>query len=104
MENLLLVKSSNGESFEKDKYYREMNRYINSYSGSQSMLAELNLGQKIITSVCMSACLILSGLGVVDGSLTPGDVIFLQSILGMSFAPLFNMGNMYIKFQESLVE
>lgn len=43
-------------------------------------------------------------MGVLDGSLTIGDVVFLQTILGMAFAPLFNMGNIYIRFQESIVE
>lgn len=46
----------------------------------------------------------MSCLGVMNGTLTPGDVVFLQTIMAMSYSPLFNLGNMYIRFQESLVE
>ena len=43
-------------------------------------------------------------MGVINGTLTVGDVVFLNTVLAMAYAPLFNLGNMYIRFQESLVE
>ena len=46
----------------------------------------------------------MSCIGVLDGTLSVGDFVFLQTILGMAFAPLFNLGNIYIRFQESIVE
>ena len=52
----------------------------------------------------LSLSLYMSCMGVMNGSLTAGDVVFLQTIFGMAFAPLVNLGNLYIRFQESLVE
>lgn len=104
MQNFLLVKSSSAENFEKARYYSLMMKYMNSYTDSQTVLARLNLGQKFITAGCMSLSLFMSSCAVLNGTLTLGDVVFLQTILGMAFVPLFNLGNLYIKFQESIVE
>lgn len=52
----------------------------------------------------VSVSMFMSCLGVINGTLTAGDVIFLQTIMAMSYGPLFNLGNMYIRFQESIVE
>ena len=44
MQNMMLVKASSAEDFEKTKYNSLMTKYMNSYSDSQNVLANLNLG------------------------------------------------------------
>ena len=45
--------------------------------------------------------LILGAYGVQSGELTPGDVVFLQTIMLQLLAPLTNISNMYREWTDS---
>lgn len=46
----------------------------------------------------------LAASAVATGSLTVGDVVFLKILIDNSYRPLFNMGNIYLSYLETVIE
>lgn len=104
MQNFFLVKSNNTDKFEKSRYINSLYSYIDSYGGSQKYLAKLNMGQSWFTSGGLSFSMVFAAYAISGGALSIGDLVFMKVLIESSYRPLFNMGNLYINFQEIVIE
>lgn len=102
--NYYNVKTFDSEKYELSKYTGIARIRINSAIMSMKYLAELNIKQRICVSLSVMVNLVMGAFGVANGTLTPGDLAFLQMLMVQIFGPLFNLGNIYRGWQESFVE
>ena len=94
--NFYTVKHFNAEELQLKKYAKVLTN-----TGS---LWQLNLGQKVIFASGLTVNLVMAVWKVQSGTLTPGDVVFLQALMMQIMAPLNFLGNFYREYSESLYE
>ncbi|KOM47126.1 hypothetical protein LR48_Vigan07g083000 [Vigna angularis] len=81
--NYETVKYFNNEVYEADNYDKYLKRYEDAALKTQRSLAVLNFGQNIIFSTALSSAMVLCSHGIMDGTLTVGDLVhvFLNLVL-----------------------
>lgn len=104
LSNYYNVKNFNSEDYELSKYTGISNSRIKSALMSNMYLANLNFSQKVVTTIGLTTNLLLGAFGVAHGTLSPGDLVFLNILMAQIFGPLFNLGNVYRGWQESFIE
>ncbi|WVY90435.1 hypothetical protein V8G54_035949 [Vigna mungo] len=72
--NYETVKYFNNEVYEADNYDKYLKRYEDAALKTQRSLAVLNFGQNIIFSTALSSAMVLCSHGIMDGTLTVGDL------------------------------
>lgn len=102
--NYYNVKNFNCEDYEMSKYTGVSNSRIKAALMSNLYLANLNVSQKIVTTVGLTTNLLIGAFAVANGTLSPGDLVFLNILMAQIFGPLFNLGNVYRGWQESFIE
>ena len=102
--NFYTVKHFNAEELQLKKYAKVLQKYINFNLTNTGSLWQLNLGQKVIFASGLTVNLVMAVWKVQSGTLTPGDVVFLQALMMQIMAPLNFLGNFYREYSESLYE
>jgi len=102
--NFETVKYFGNESFEAGRYDENLARYQVAAVKSQKSLAVLNLGQQIIIAVGLVLILWLATLGVIDGSMTLGDFVLVNTLMIQLYIPLNFLGVMYREIKQSLTD
>ena len=102
--NYETVKYFNNEQHEARRYDVALERYEDASVRSQLSLTLLNVGQGVIISVGLVIVLILAGRGVVDGRLTIGDFVLVNTLLIQIYQPLNFLGFVYREIKQSLVD
>ncbi|WP_420717572.1 ABCB family ABC transporter ATP-binding protein/permease [Emcibacter sp.] len=102
--NYETVKYFNNEEHEARRYDLALERYENASVRSQLSLTLLNVGQGVIISLGLVIVLILAGKGVVDGQLTIGDFVLVNTLLIQIYMPLNFLGFVYREIKQSLVD
>ena len=102
--NFETVKYFNNEKFEAERYDESLGQFRKAAIESQNSLSALNFGQQIIISVALIAILWYTTRGVVDGHLSIGDLVLVNTLMLQLYVPLNNLGVMYRELKQSLTD
>jgi len=102
--NFETVKYFGNEAFEASRYDENLLRYQAAAVKSQKTLAFLNLGQQIIIAVGLMLILWRATVGVVDGTMTLGDLVLVNTLMIQLYIPLNFLGVIYREIKQSLTD
>jgi ATP-binding cassette subfamily B protein len=102
--NFETVKYFGNEAFEASRYDENLLRYQTAAVKSQKTLAVLNLGQQIIIAIGLVLILWRATLGVVNGSMTLGDLVLVNTLMIQLYIPLNFLGVIYREIKQALTD
>ena len=102
--NFETVKYFSNEAFEAGRYDENLARYQVAAVKSQKSLALLNLGQQTIIAIGLVLILWRATLGVVDGTMTLGDLVLVNTLMIQLYIPLNFLGVIYREIKQSLTD
>jgi ABC-type transport system involved in Fe-S cluster assembly fused permease/ATPase subunit len=102
--NYETVKYFNNERFEEQRYDDNLRHLEKASIKSQSSLSLLNLGQSLIIATAVTLLVWRATLGVVDGSLTLGDLVLVNALMIQLYIPLNFLGVIYREIKQSTVD
>ncbi|QWE24514.1 ABC transporter ATP-binding protein/permease [Polynucleobacter sp. AP-Elch-400A-B2] len=102
--NFETVKYFGNEAFEASRYDQNLMRYQAAAVKSQKSLAVLNLGQQAIIAVGLVMILWRATLGVIDGSMTLGDLVLVNTLMIQLYIPLNFLGVIYREIKQALTD
>jgi len=102
--NYETVKYFNAESRESARYDRSMDRYEDASVESYTSLAVLNAGQAVIFTVGLTATMIMSVLGIRNGTQTVGDFVMINAMMIQLYQPLNLMGMLYREIKQAVID
>lgn len=102
--NYETVKYFNNESLEINRYENTMNQWETAAVKSQSTMSLLNFGQGSIIAVGVTLIMIFAAQGVVDGTMTLGDLVLVNTMMLQLFMPLGFLGIIYRSLKYALAD
>jgi len=102
--NYETVKYFNNENYEADRYDQNMERWESAAIRNQTSLSVLNGGQNTIIAIGVTVLMIMASQGVVDGSMTIGDLVLVNAFLLQLYQPLHFLGFVYREIRHSLAD
>jgi len=100
--NYETVKYFNNEEHEANRYDANLRQLEDARVMSTKTLGVLNLGQAVIVSAGVTAMMWRAANGVVEGTMTVGDLVLVNAYLLQLSAPLFILGMMYREVKAAL--
>lgn len=100
--NYETVKYFGNEDYEQQRYSETMSQWEDAAVKSQTTMSALNVGQTIIIASAVTLIMILASQGVVDGSMTLGDLVLVNAFLIQLFIPLGFLGIVYSQLKHAL--
>jgi ATP-binding cassette subfamily B protein len=102
--NYETVKYFNQEQTEFDKYNQTMKKWQNISIKSFTTMTALNFAQASVIAIGVSVILILAAQGVVENTITLGELIMIQALLLQLFLPLGNLGIVYRQIKHNFID
>jgi ABC-type transport system involved in Fe-S cluster assembly fused permease/ATPase subunit len=102
--NYETVKYFNNEEYEARRYDQQMHAWEDAATRSQVSLSWLNLGQQIIIAIGVTAMMWRAASGVVEGSMTIGDLVLVNAFLIQLYMPLNFLGVVYREIRQALAD
>ena len=102
--NYETVKYFGNEEFEARRYDEGLQRYERAAVKSQSSLSLLNTGQSAIIAIAVTLILWRATVGVIDGSMTLGDMVLVNAFMIQLYIPLNFLGVLYREIKQSLAD
>lgn len=102
--NYETVKYFNNDGYEIKRYDETLNEWEDAAVKSQTSMSLLNLGQGSIIAVGVTAMMFYATQGVVDGSMTIGDLVLVNALMLQLFIPLNFLGIIYRSLMHSLAD
>ena len=102
--NFETVKYFGNERHEANRFDQSMARYEDAAVRSQTSLAMLNIGQGVIIAFGMSTVMLLAARGIINGELTLGDFVLINTFMMQLYQPLGFLGFVYREIKQSLVD
>jgi ATP-binding cassette subfamily B protein len=102
--NYETVKYFGNEGFEGKRYDDSMASWERAAIKSQTSLSLLNVGQSAIIAVAVTAMVWRATVGVVDGSMTIGDLVLVNAFMIQLYIPLNFLGMLYREIKQSLAD
>ena len=102
--NYETVKYFGNEEHEARRFDESLRGYERATVKSKTSLSYLNIGQAVIISVGITAVMILAGMGIVEGTLTIGDFVLVNTYLIQLYMPLNFLGSVYREIKQSLTD
>jgi len=102
--NFETVKYFGNEAFEANRYDENLLRYQTAAVKSQKTLAVLNLGQQIIIAVGLMLILWRATSSVINGAMTLGDLVLVNTLMIQLYIPLNFLGVIYREIKQSLTD
>src|SRR5437867_1553976 len=102
--NYETVKYFNNEEFEARRYDESMQRWEHAAVKSQTSLSLLNVGQSAIIAIAVTLIMWRATLGVVDRSMTIGDLVLVNAFMIQLYIPLNFLGVIYREIRQALAD
>jgi ABC-type transport system involved in Fe-S cluster assembly fused permease/ATPase subunit len=102
--NYETVKYFGNEDHELSRYDAGLKDWESQAVKSQVSLSALNFGQSIIIAIGVTVIMIMAAQGVVDGSMTLGDLVLVNAFLLQLFIPLNFLGIVYSQLKHALTD
>ncbi|MEP7085310.1 MAG: ABC transporter ATP-binding protein/permease, partial [Betaproteobacteria bacterium] len=102
--NYETVKYFGNEGYEAARYDESMQRYETAAIRSQSSLSLLNIGQSTIIAIGVTLIMWQATQGVVDGSMSLGDLVLVNAFMIQLYIPLNFLGVIYREIKQSVAD
>jgi ATP-binding cassette, subfamily B, heavy metal transporter len=102
--NYETVKYFNNEEYEASRYDESMQRWESAAVKSQTSLSLLNVGQSAIIAVAVTLIMWRAVLGVVDHTMTIGDLVLVNAFMIQLYIPLNFLGVIYREIKQALAD
>lgn len=102
--NYETVKYFSNEGFEQARYDENLQRLEKASVKSQTSLSLLNLGQSLIISAAVVLLVWRATVGVVDGTMTLGDLVLVNALMIQLYIPLNFLGVIYREIKQSTID
>ncbi len=102
--NYETVKYFGNEDHEARRYDEALRSYERASVRSQTSLALLNAGQGVIIAIGLATVMYMAGQGIVDGTMTLGDFVLVNTYLIQLYQPLNFFGFVYREVKQALVD
>ena len=102
--NYETVKYFSNEDYEARRYDDGLQRYEAAAVRSQSSLSMLNTGQSMIIATAITLIVWRATQGVIDGTMTLGDLVLVNAFMIQLYVPLNFLGVIYREIKQSLAD
>ncbi|MFW2371488.1 MAG: ABCB family ABC transporter ATP-binding protein/permease [Gammaproteobacteria bacterium] len=102
--NYETVKYFSNESYELQRYNETLQGWENAAVNSTSSMALLNFGQGSIIAVGVTLIMMVTSQGVLDGEMTLGDLVLVNTMMLQLFIPLGFLGIIYRSMKHALAD
>jgi len=102
--NYETVKYFNNEEYEARRYDENLQKYESAAVKNEMSLGLLNIGQSLIIAAAVTLLMILAARGVVDKTLTLGDLVLINGLLIQLYIPLNFLGMVYREIKQALTD
>jgi ABC-type transport system involved in Fe-S cluster assembly fused permease/ATPase subunit len=102
--NYETVKYFGNEDYEAKRYDEGLQHFENAAVRSQTSLSVLNTGQSLIIASAVTLILWRATVGVINGSMTLGDLVLVNSFMIQLYIPLNFLGVIYREIKQSLAD
>ena len=102
--NYETVKYFNAEEFEARRYDESMQRWETAAVRSQTSLSLLNIGQSTIIAIAVTLIMWRATLGVVQGTMTIGDLVLVNAFMIQLYIPLNFLGVIYREIKQAVAD
>jgi ATP-binding cassette, subfamily B, heavy metal transporter len=102
--NYETVKYFGNEEYEARRYDHSLQRWETAAVKSQTSLSLLNTGQSMIIAVAVTLILWRATQGVIDGTMTLGDLVLVNAFMIQLYIPLNFLGVIYREIKQSLAD
>ena len=102
--NYETVKYFNNEAFEIQRYDKTLNEWENAAVKSQTSMSILNFGQGGIIAIGLTLIMIYAGEGVIQGKMTLGDLVLVNTMMLQLFMPLSFLGIIYRMLKHTMAD
>ena len=102
--NYETVKYFNNEEYEARRYDDNLQKYESAAVKNEVSLGLLNVGQSCVIAIAVTLLMILAAEGVVDKTLTLGDLVLINGLLIQLYIPLNFLGMVYREIKQALID
>ena len=102
--NFETVKYFGNEEHEARRFDRAMAGYEDASVKSQTSLALLSIGQGVLVTIGLTLVMYMAGLGIVEGRMTVGDFVMVNTYLMQLYQPLNFFGFVYREIKQGLID
>ena len=102
--NYETVKYFGNEDYEARRYDEGLKHYETAAVKSQTSLSVLNTGQSSIIAIAVTLILWRATAGVIDGTMTLGDLVLVNAFMIQLYIPLNFLGVIYREIKQSLAD
>ena len=102
--NYETVKYFGNEEWEARRYDESLQRWEKAAVKSQTSLSTLNIGQSAIIAIAVTLIMWRATVGVVDGTMTIGDLVLVNAFMIQLYIPLNFLGVIYREIKQALAD
>ena len=102
--NYETVKYFGNEEWEAKRYDESLQRWERAAVKSQTSLSALNIGQSAIIAIAVTLIMWRATAGVVDGTMTIGDLVLVNAFMIQLYIPLNFLGVIYREIKQALAD
>nr|WP_197974922.1 ABC transporter ATP-binding protein/permease [Phaeovibrio sulfidiphilus] len=102
--NYETVKYFNNEENEARRFDRSLKAYEDAAVRSHGSLSFLNTGQAVIITLGLMGIMTMAARGIVNGTMTPGDFVLVNTYLIQLYQPLNFLGVVYREIKQALLD
>ena len=102
--NYETVKYFGNEGWEARRYDESMQRWEKAAVRSQTSLSLLNVTQSAIIAIAVTLIMWRATVGVVDGTMTIGDLVLVNAFMIQLYIPLNFLGVLYREIKQALAD
>lgn len=104
MLNYETVKYFTNEQYELQQYDETLDEWEGAAVKSQASMSLLNFGQGVVITIGVTLMMIYAAQGVVDGTMTLGDLVLVNAMMLQLFIPLNFLGIIYRALKYALAD